>query len=322
MSWHQTVALGLVAFMTSTAAVGPQSSHLNGGISRGDDHCPWSALRGNALLSRRIGPVNLTGAYLAEQVMPMLFKRNVPLSFVEDKKDLRITLQMADPTLQEVLESITHQAPTYKYEFVLDHLVLAPKSFQYQLPLENFSLPPTKRGKVAYLLVTELQRRYPAFSNMVSPGIFGNASHFIYQDLVEISGATNLLNALAQMLGSRPSAVFLIVYLQWGPPALQLDAVDSVTSLSVEPASAPLRVGEAMQLRVTATLVGGAKQDVTSSACRTTYASTQPKSAVADENGLLRALQPGEGEILVRSELQTGSVLFKVTAPTPSSSVP
>jgi hypothetical protein len=333
LSWSILAVLGTMAVDGVSAQVQLDQSHpgdvMGAEMDREVDPCAWAAATGETLLGRPIGAVALADASLTTDLMRLLHRRAVPISFLEADKDSRITLHFADPTLREVLDAVIVQAPVYRYAFIRGHLVLYPRISPYELPLADFTLALTPRLKAAFLLVTELNKRHSAFARLESPMIVGDINHFIYDDQVAISGAANVLDGLVQLLGNRPSAVFDVILTRWrgrdaepGQRYLDLVSAEVVQSVSVKPAIKSLRVGETVRLQVIATLAGGASQDVTAAACGTTYIAANSKVATVDENGMVRALTPGAEEIVVHNELQSGALIFKVTAGTAAAGAP
>ncbi len=321
MTRHLWVLLSLPALFSVTKASAALPGPPGARMESESGQCTWAIFTGEAMLTRRIGAVALAGAALTTDLMRLLHRRAVPISFLEADKDSRLTLHLADPTVREVLDAVIAQAPAYRYAFIRGHLVLYPRNSPYELPLADFTLAPTPRLKAAFLLVTELNRRHPAFARLESPMIVGEINHFIYDDQVAVSGAANVLDGLVQLLGNRPSAVLDVILTRWrgrdaepGQRYLDLVSVEVVQSVSVKPAIKSLRVGETVRLQVIATLAGGASQDVTPAACGTTYLAANGKVATVDENGMVRALTPGAEEIIVHNELQSGALIFKVTA--------
>jgi hypothetical protein len=308
----------LALFAAASASTAPASAAPLPQVTDGMPHesalCSWPTLTGEALLKRRIGAVELARASLNGDLLPLLRRRQVPISFIAADRDSTVALHLTNPTLQEVLDNIVTQAPAYHYEFLRGHLVLYPRNSPYQQSLAGFTLPSTARSIAAYLLVLELRKRYSIFADLVQPGIIGNAEHFLYQDTVAISGAATVLDGLVQLLGNRPSALFAAVHLQWGPPVLQLHSAEQVQAIALKPAFTSLVVGETVQLKVTANLVGGDSQDVTLAACGTTYVADNGKVVIVDKNGLLRTLAPGAVEVWVHNELQASALIFKVEA--------
>jgi len=302
----------LAATTTSRAQKSPEGK-------AGD--CVWKALAGDSVLNRKIGRMNLSNVWLIKDLVPALHERGVPLSFIEADSDSRVTLVMADPTLREVLEDVVSQAPEYRFLFVNGHLVLCPRMSPYDLPLTGFSLPRSSRLDAAYLLVSELSRRNSALAKLQPPLIAGEVHQLLFNDQVTVSGATNALEGLVMLLGERQSAVFEVRRTRWhgrdpepGVSYLDLNFVEIVRSIEIKPPLASLGVGETVQLKVTAALAGGGGQDVTSAACGTTYEVTSPRVATVGEDGLVRALAPGEEQIVVQNEMQQSSLSFRVSA--------
>ncbi len=322
------ILLSLLALLSVTKASialpGPPGARME----YESGQCSWAALTGEAMLSRRIGAVAVAGASLASDLMRLLHSRAVPISFLEDDKDSRITLQMSDPTLREVLDALVTQAPAYRYAFVRGHLVFYP-NVPFELSLAGFSLAPMPRLDAAYRLVTELRRRDPIYAKLEAPILIGfSAQDFLFDDSVAVSSAATVLDGLVQVLGNRPSAVFEVRLTRWpgrdpepGQRFLDLDSVFVVQAIVVGPVETSLRVGETVQLQVTATLAGGS-QVVTPAACGTWYENANPKVVAVDENGLAKALTPGATEIVVHNELQSSALRFKVSAGTAAKGVP
>jgi hypothetical protein len=323
------ILLSLLALLSvtkaSTALPGPPGARME----YGSGQCSWAALTGEAMLSRRIGAVAVAGSSLASDLMRLLHSRTVPISFLEADKDSRITLQMSDPTLREVLDAVVTQAPAYRYAFVRGHLVFYPRASPFELSLVGFSLAPTPRLDAAYRLVTELRKRDPIFAKLDAPILTGFSTQgFLFDDSVAVSGAATVLDGLVQILGNRPSAVFEVRLTRWpgrepepGQRFLDLDSVFVVQAIVVRPVETSLRVGETVQLQVTATLAGGS-QVVTPGVCGTWYENVNPKVVAVDENGLVKALTPGAAEIVVHNELQASALSFKVTSGTAAKGMP
>ncbi len=132
-----------------------------------------------------------------------------------------------------------------------------------------------------------------------------------------------------QILGNRPSAVFDVILTRWtgrepepGQRFLNLRlCLAFLQAIAVGQVETSLRVGETVQLQVTATLAGGS-QVVTPGVCGTWYENVNPKVVAVDENGLVRALAPGAAEIVVHNELQSSALSFKVSAGTAAKGVP
>ncbi len=322
MSQKSWIPLILVALMfDATARRAPQQAQEQDGATL-PLGCSWSAISGDALLARRLGAVDVTAKSLATEVLAVLRHRSIPISFLEGDKDSLVTLHFVSPTLRDVLEAIIVQAPEYKYSFVRGHLMLYPRKSAYELPLQGVALAAMPRIQATVALVEELRGRYPVFAKLESPVMSGTTDrHFLYDDLVTVKGADAVLDGLAQILGDRPGAALSIELTRWegraplpGELFLNLQAVEVLTSIEVRPVLASLRVGEQVQLKVMAALVGGARQDVTASACGTSYQVSDKGLVSVDSNGLLRALSAGNEQILIQSEMQMASLSFKVIA--------
>ena len=284
--------------------------------------CPWRTMSGDVLLARRIGALEVADRSLAGDVLALLWRRSIPISFLEGDKDSLVTLHLSDPTVREVLDAIIAQAREYAYSVVRGHLVLYTRRSAYKLPLRGFVLSAMPRLQAVDAMVDELRKRYPAFAKLESPIMSGTtASYFLYDDLVTVTGADSVLDGLAQLLGERPGATLSIVLTRWtgrapqpGERFFNLRAVEQLKSIEVMPVIASMHVGEQVQLKVTATGVDGAREDLTVAACGTSYQVIDPKVVSVDSNGLLRALSPGDAEVVVQSEMQLASLSFKVAA--------
>jgi hypothetical protein len=289
-------------------------------------NCTWIALSAEQLLGHRLGEVELREADLTEIFATVLGNRGVPVSYIEAEKHPSITLRLTNPTVRELLESLISKLPGYSYAFLHQHLVFYPRVPPYDSPLAEMSLPMLTRLNAASRMAKELKARYGSLAKLEPPMLAGDAQHLIYSDKIAVNKPANVLDALIQLLGNRPSVCFGLTHKRWthfdvpeGTSYLDLFYVKVLEGLSVKPNLASVRVGDVVPLSVRAKFIAGGEQDVTSTECGTAYNSVYPERVAVDEKGVLRALAPGNAIVIVRNDEEKMAFSFKVMTAAPRS---
>ena len=260
--------------------------------------CAWPELTGTRLLDRRLGPVSFKSATVWEVVHRLIRERHVPLSFIEDIPAVRLSIELGDGTLRQVLNAVVAHLPRYRYAFVGSRLVLYPHDSPWDTGrLDGMNFGPGPRRRVGIDLVEELLRRVPALAqaDLRDPWLFGNPENFLYQDPVEVKGPGSPLELFVQLLGSRASAVFTVNKIKGtrGMP-LWFNSADLVQSVELTPAETDLvHRDQTVQLKLVGTLYDGTHKDLTSIACGTEYSVHDPKVIAVSPGGLVTVR--GEG---------------------------
>lgn len=253
------------------------------------------------VLARRLGELSVHDETVAS-VAARLQKDAVPLSFIARDEDLKISFAMSRPTVQEVLETIVKLAPAYRYATIADHLVLYPRGTTWETRLEGVHLGPGPRDRVAVKLTDEVERRLPGLAHF---GTFlsGNHSSYVFQDTVSVAGSGSVVELLVQLLGVRPSAIFVVAKVMLGIPwpLLFLDGVATWQTIKLTSPTTLLHPGEMAQLKVIGTLLDATRQDVTAGACGTEYWVSDERVVTVSADGLVTARNPGAAWVQARN---------------------
>jgi hypothetical protein len=275
--------------------------------------CPWPSVSGQQLLDRHLGPLSFSRATLAEVVRTLLTKYHVPLSFVEAEPNAKLVLSVTDTTVAELLDLIVARIPGYRYGFVGARLVLFSTDPKWQTRIDDLTLGPGPRRKVSAALVVELRRRVPALSELGTPWTFGDPGSYVYQDQVAVGGPASVLELLTQVLGTRPSATFMVSTLGSASTSLWLESANLVRSVQLTALTTALRQrGQTVQLKVIGTLWDGAQMILTEGQCGTEYVSHDPKVVAVSPDGLVTAVGNGEARVVAFNENPADWKMFKV----------
>jgi hypothetical protein len=267
----------------------------------GSPGCPWPELSGQRLLDHQLGRVEFKNVAVRDLASSLVYAYGVPLSFIEDSPSTKVTVILPSCTLHELLDRIVAEHSGYRYGFIGSHLVLFSRDPKWQTRVNHLDLPTEPRSTAIADLVLGLQRLVPSLAQLRWAGvhIVGNPDRVIYTDLVHWSESASVIELLAQLLGHRISAVFL-VSTRGGPPPGFVD-VTTVQhlfrdALEISAAKKTLQLGDAVQLKVVATLQNGSRQDISAASCGTTYMAASGAVRVSPD-GVVTAMKPGEGAV-------------------------
>ena len=175
---------------------------------------------------------------------------------------------------------------------------------------------------VASLLTGQIERSLPAFRGF---GLFtaGNVNSYVYRDPVIVDGPGSVVNLLAQLLGSRPSAVFSIIKVpSMGVMQLFLGGVRYWRALRLSSPIKFMSPGEEAQLKVIGDLPGGDSVDLTAGSCGTRYSTSDEKLVVVTPDGVIRSRGKGTAWVRMENGDQVDVLSIEVTAANPRPAAP
>jgi hypothetical protein len=280
----------------------------------GPSACPWRSESGQRLLNRPLGaPLTFSQATVVDIVRELQLKRHVPLSVIESDAAARITIGMREGTLRDLLDRIVALAPVYRYRFVGARLVIYPVDPLWDLRIDNLRLGPGERRWVGEALVLELRHRVPALASLNPPWTFGDPGSFVYRDLVSVAGPASIVELLAQLLGERASASFVVARLEGKVTTLWLSSEGLIASLKLTaPTTILKRPGETAQLTLVGSLYDGTRQVLTAAICSTEYVSGNARVVKVSPEGLVTAVGDGESYVNAIAEDEFDSLPIRV----------
>jgi hypothetical protein len=284
--------------------------------------CSWPGDSARRTLARNVGDLAVRDEAVGDVVVSLRDQHDIPLSFIESDNEVEVTFSISQASLQKVLDTIVAAAPAYRYDTIAGHVVLYPRSMRWEERLEIKSLGPGERGAIASLLADQIERSLPAFPKF---GLFttGNVNSYVYRDPVIVGGAGSVVNLLAQMLGSRPSAVFSILKVpSMGVMQLFLGGVRYWQTLRLSSPVKLMSPGEEAQLKVIGALPDGGGVDLTAAVCGTRYSTSDEKLVVVTPDGVIRARGKGTAWVRVENGDQADVLSIEVTASKFQSAVP
>jgi hypothetical protein len=310
-SWRCSciVALNLVIFAQAGRG-GPGFDAPSRDSAIGPRGCLWQEVTGERLLGRKLDDLSVTNATVLE-AWASVTAHGVPLSFIEGESETRLSLNLSRITVREALDAIVAHAPGYRYALISGRLVLYPRDPRWETRLGDVRLGPGRRLQVAKDLL-DLVRRTPTLSAIGYPVMIGDPRSFVYQDKVSVVGTGSVLELLVQLLGDRPSAIFLLGDATGGMHQFLLSGVVLLRSLRLLMPSTTLRHGDAVQLKVLGSLYDGSPKDLTAGACLTTYWVSDERILTVSPDGLVRAHGTGEARVKASNENVWDSVTIHV----------
>jgi hypothetical protein len=272
--------------------------------------CAWPEGSPDRVLAQNLGKLSVHDETVGAVAARLRDSHDVPLSFIENDDEVKISFTMPHATVQGVLERIVKGAPAYRYGTVADHLVLYPRSTKWDARLDGVRLGPGPREKIASQLADEITRHLPVLGKF-GQVIAGNTNSYVYQDPVSVVGGGSIVELMVQLLGARPSATFS-VYKMWGASALFLNGVHYLRSVTLDSPTSVMRPGEKVQLKVTGLLMDGSHKDLTAGACLTVYWVSNEEIVTVSPNGLLTARRVGEAWVEANNEDRVSLVRIQV----------
>jgi hypothetical protein len=280
--------------------------------------CPWGAVIGERLLDARVGSFTYTAISVESIRAALVNEHAVPLSFIQAEPEAKVSLDLRDATVRQVLDAVVASAPAYRYGVIHDRLVLFPRDQKWEMRLEGFKLGPADRLTVAIDLADELSRRVPALAGLLPPTyvVMGRVGS-IYRDVVTVASPGTILELLAQLLGQRPSAVFSLDRDRWGHQQLDLASTQLLPSFVLTAPTTTLRNrADTVQLKVLGKLRGvGEPLDFTAGSCGTTYSSGDEKVVAVSADGLVSVRGSGRATVSARNDNSLSALAFTVTLP-------
>jgi hypothetical protein len=273
--------------------------------------CAWPEESGQRVLTWAVDSLSVQDETVGSIVARLHASQDVPLSFIENDAELRLSFTMRHVTVQQILDKVVERAPVYRYVTIAGHLVLYPRSTKWDARLDALRLGPASREKVAAQLGRLIQR-LPVFADFGGLVVAGKTNTYLFEDPVLVAGSGSVVELLVQLLGSRPSATFSILKMPapWGQLALFLGGVRSLQSLKLSSPSTVLHRGQKVQLRVVGVLRDGTHKDLTAGACLTTYRVSDTKIVTVSADGLLTA--HGSGPAWVEAVNTDGIDLLEI----------
>ena len=280
--------------------------------------CPWGAVIGERLLDARVGSFSCTDVTVESVWLQLASDHAVPLSFIQAEPEAKISLDLRDATVRQVLDAVVARAPAYRYGVIHDRLVLFPRDQKWDMRLDGFKLGPADRFSVAVHLADELSRRVPAFAGLLPPTylVMGRVGS-IYRDVVTVASPGTVLELLVQLLGPRPSAVFSLTRDRRGHQVLELSGLELLPSFVVTAPTTTLRDrADTVQLKVLGKLRGvGESLDFTAGSCGTTYSSSDEEVVAVSADGLVSVRGSGTATVGAWNDTSLSSLLFTVILP-------
>jgi hypothetical protein len=280
--------------------------------------CPWGALIGERLLDARVGPFACTDVTVESVWLRLVNEHAVPLSFIQADPEVKVSLDLRDATVRQVLDAVVARAPAYRYGVIHDRLVLFPRDQKWDMRLDGFKLGPADRFSVAVHLADELSRRVPAFAGLLPPTylVMGRVGS-IYRDVVTVASPGTVLELLVQLLGQRPSAVFSLRRDRSGHQELDLSGLELLPSFVVKAPTTTLRDrADTVQLKVLGKLRGvGESLDFTAGSCGTTYSSSDEEVVAVSADGLVSVRGSGTATVSARNDNSLSALGFTVILP-------
>jgi hypothetical protein len=74
--------------------------------------CPWQEVVGERLLDQPVGDLSCKDLEVSKVAFMLAEKHAVPLSFVQADNDARVSLDLHDATVRQVLEAVVARAPS------------------------------------------------------------------------------------------------------------------------------------------------------------------------------------------------------------------
>jgi hypothetical protein len=269
---------------------------------------------GADLLTRRLGAVHLRNVTVPEAARALRTGHGVPLSFLEAAVAPRVTVDLDNATVQDVLAAIVAGASAYQYGLVRDHLMLYPTDPSYALALPPDTISGLPRFEAAGRAGIQI-RALKAFATMSLPGIEGDARHPLHSGLVSWQGSANVVERLADVAGLDPAVVVYIERDREGGLHMSLGFVAQVEALEASVSKKELAVGESVQIKVVGIGRAGTTWNMTPASCGAGYTAVSPRVASVDKDGLVTAMAPGRAFVGVHAQGVFRSVEIRVAAP-------
>ncbi len=320
--------MALTVASASRAAGTQPGSSLGEVPTLGPEGCPWASVSGQRLLDWKLTYRLASSRAKVEDIVTALQQQyHIPISFIAADEDSAVVVTMRDGSLGQLLDRLVAQSPVYRYRFIGARLVLLPVDARWETPINELRIAaPQRRWEMGQALVSELRRRLPLLATLNPPWLVGNPADFIYHDQVSLSLPATVVELFTQVLGTRPSASFMVSKRGGATTTFWLTSADLVRSLELSvPAKAPhpagepasLRPGETLQLQVVATLQNGDRQSLTRVECGTVYTTDAPQVLRLAPDGRVTAVGSGEAVVVASNENATATLLVKVVPPSP-----
>jgi len=126
---------------------------------------PTSALYGSDVLPSRVSVGDFTGT-VPELVELIRWHHGTMISFVEAQDNPPIHVYLNNATAQELLESVVRLRPEYRYETILNRVVLYPSAPMYQHVVASIHLEGLDRGEAKNKYIKILRSRDPDFDDL------------------------------------------------------------------------------------------------------------------------------------------------------------
>lgn len=299
--WFLSVAMAAALSGSSTVSKaepsGDNPAQRQGSISG----CLSPEELSNRTLKRHLGELSANNEAVASLVATLQTDYEVPLSFIEDDEDVKISFAMSGPTVEDVLARIVDLAPVYRYTTIGGHPVLYSRGTKWDSRLDSMPLGPGPRGRVASQLALELGHRLPVFAHF-GTNLSGDGGSYVSQDPISVIGSGSVVEVLVQLLGTRPSAIFFVENLPGWPWAqIFLGGVHYWRYLKPTIPAGVMHAGELAQLKAIGTLEDGSSQDVTSDACGTVYWVSNKRVVTIGGDGWVNARATGKAWIQARN---------------------
>ena len=142
------------------------------------------------------------------------------VSFIEAAQAGRVSLDLQQVTVEEVLLNIAKQNPAYRSESIRGRDVLYPVAPEFQAILDHVAIQSKTRQAAVELYVDVLRKEVPALSNLVPPILFGDERRPMYSDVVSLRERGRVIEHFADLLGQDKTLYFEFIKARSGLPSL------------------------------------------------------------------------------------------------------
>jgi hypothetical protein len=161
-------------------------------------------------LLRRSVTVRSYAGTIAGLVDELIDRQKVPLSYVGEPKEPRITIDLESAPLDELLREVLTQAPAFRYERIRGHLVLYPKDALFHRTLRDVRIVGRERSDAANDLVKLLRTRYGEFRDWRGLVTMGDSESPLFTQKVTLPGQGRVIDLLVGLLGDDEALIFTV----------------------------------------------------------------------------------------------------------------
>lgn len=176
---------------------------------------PTPSLYASDVLASKVSVGDFTGSLL-ELVEFIRWHHGTMISFVEAQDDLPVHVYLNNASVQELLESVVGLSPKYRYETILNRLVLYPRARMYQRVVTGIHVEGLGRGEARDKYIKILRSRDPDFDDLgrmdftLHVGIDGPDP--VMTEPVSLTPRARVIEHFVQLLGDDRGLVLTITY--------------------------------------------------------------------------------------------------------------